>query len=372
MKHRAAMIAVATLIVLAIVVCVGSGLFNQIVTLPSPTTTPAGQEAIFPTPATVAPLPRTISTPLPSAPTAPAVTGTRGLYVEPDDGRAPVIDEIDQAQHSIDLTIYLLTDAQVISALTRAEARGVEVRVILEEHPFGGNSDQAVVAGKLRDAGIEVRWGSSRFRFTHAKFMVIDRQVAIITTQNLSAASFSGNREFGVVTTVPADVEEAARIFAGDWSGDPSPVTGALVVSPDNSRERLLGLIGSAKTSIDLYAEVIRDPAMMDALTGAARRGVRVRVLITNNKDEGNREAAAKLTADGVEVGLVKGLYIHAKMILVDNARAFVGSENLTATSLDANREVGLVLAEPPLVGRCAATFRRDWSQAIPFSQASS
>lgn len=372
MKHRAAMIAVAVLVVLAIVVCVGSGLFNRVVTLPSPTTAPGSQEAIFPTPATVAPIPRTVATPLPSATVAPPVSGTRGLYVEPDDGHAPVIDEIDQAQRSIDLTIYLLTDAQVINALTRAEARGVEVRVILEEHPFGGGSDQSVVASKLRDAGIDVRWGSSRFRFTHAKFMVIDHQVAIITTQNLSASSFKANREFGVISTVPADVDEAARIFAGDWSGDPSPVTGPLVVSPDNSRDRLLALIGSAQTSIDLYAEVIRDPTMMDALTAAARRGVRVRVLITDNKDEGNREAAAKLTADGVEVRMVKKLYIHAKMILVDGARAFAGSENLTATSLDANREVGMILAEPPLVQRCAATFRRDWSQAIPYEQASS
>lgn len=374
MNRRWTTIAIAILFVLAIVVCVGSGAFNDAVHIgPPPTQTT--QAGIFPTPAGVAILPRTIATPLPSsaavAPSSTAVAvakGTRGLYVEPDDGHAPVIDEIDHAQRTIDLTIYLLTDANVISALSRAESRGVQVRVILEQHPYGGGSDQNVVASTLRDAGIEVRWGASQFTFTHAKYMVIDGEVAIITTQNLSKSSFTANREFGVVTTVPSDVAEAQRIFNADWTGHPGPISGPLVVSPDDSRARLKELIASAHVSIDLYAEVIRDPGMMTALADAARRGVRVRVLITDNTDVGNRDAATTLANAGVQVRLVKRLYIHAKMILVDNARAFVGSENLTATSLDNNREVGMILSEPPLIQRCAATFNRDWSQAVAFA----
>lgn len=364
MKHRWTAIAVAILIVLAIVVCVGSGVFNDVVHIAPPPTRNV-QVGLNPTPAAAATLPRAVATPLPSGTIAPPETGTRGLYVEPDDGHAPVIDEIDHAQASVDLTIYLLTDADVISALTRAEARGIRVRVILEQHPYGGSSNQDVVAGNLRDAGIDVRWGATRFTFTHAKYMVIDGRIAVIMTQNLSKSSFTVNREFGVVTTVPSDVAEAARIFAADWESNPATISGPLVVSPDDSRQRLTDLIASAHTSIDLYAEVVRDPDMMTALADAARRGVKVRVLITDNNDVGNREAAATLANDGVEVRLVKGLYIHAKMILVDNARAFVGSENMTDTSLDANREVGVILSEPPLIQRCAATFTRDWSQAV-------
>jgi phosphatidylserine/phosphatidylglycerophosphate/cardiolipin synthase-like enzyme len=73
------------------------------------------------------------------ATTAPAAitpdSGVRGLFVEPDDGREPVLAELQAAETSIDLLIYLLTDNEIFDALAKAESRGVEVRVILEQHP---------------------------------------------------------------------------------------------------------------------------------------------------------------------------------------------------------------------------------------------
>jgi cardiolipin synthase len=139
-----------------------------------------------------------------------------------------------------------------------------------------------------------------------------------------------------------------------------------LVVSPDNSRAELGEIIGEATSSLDLYAEVVRDPAMMTALTEAEQRGVAVRLLLTDENDEANLEVAARLARGGVEIRLVDRLYIHAKLVLADGDRVFVGSQNFTATSLDANRELGLVIAEPVVVDRAEAIFARDWIQAIP------
>ena len=53
---------------------------------------------------------------------------------------------------------------------------------------------------------------------------------------------------------------------------------------------------------------------------------------------------------------------MHAKLILVDGARACVGSENFSPTSLDANRELGIVLADPAAIATLSAAFEHDWS----------
>src|SRR3954452_8248408 len=70
-------------------------------------------------------------------PSTTSQSGVRGVFVEPEDGRNPVLEELNAANSSIDVMIYLLSDRDVMSALGRAESRGVQVRVILEHDPFG-------------------------------------------------------------------------------------------------------------------------------------------------------------------------------------------------------------------------------------------
>lgn len=298
-------------------------------------------------------------------PTTQTRAGIVGLFVQPEAGRAPILEEIDAARASITLEIYLLSDEEIIAALERAAARGVRVRVILEEQPFGGARNQPVVFERLGRAGIEVRWDNPAFRFTHIKTFVVDGRTALVMNQNLTRTSFTGNREFGVITTRPADVAQAAAIFESDWRRGAEPEPGPLIVSPTTSRPELLALIDGATRTLDLYAEVVRDPEIMDALAAAERRRVAVRLVMSGDLDgtDDNAEERAELTAAGVEVRLARGgLYIHAKMILADGRRAYVGSQNFTATSLDQNRELGMILTDPNSLGLLARTFANDFA----------
>jgi phosphatidylserine/phosphatidylglycerophosphate/cardiolipin synthase-like enzyme len=296
-------------------------------------------------------------------------SGTVGLFVQPEDGRAPILDEIEEARESIALEVYLLSDNETIAALERAARRGVEVRVILEEDPFGGAGNQPEVFERLRQAGIDVRWDNPAFRFAHVKTFVVDGDVAIVMNQNLTVSSFTRNREFGVVTTRSAEVAQAAAIFEADWDRAAEPADGPLIVSPTTSREDLLGLISGAKRTLDIYAEVVRDPEIMAAIAGAERRGVAVRLIMSGDLDgtDDNAEERAELAAAGVDVRLARGgLYIHAKMVLADGARAFVGSQNFTATSLDQNRELGVFLTDRASLSRLARTFEEDFAEGQP------
>jgi cardiolipin synthase A/B len=287
-----------------------------------------------------------------------------GVFIEPGDGRAPLLDEIQSARHSIDLEVYIVTDDVILQSLEEAQRRGVEVRVILEEQPFGGGGGQDAVFARLESAGIAVRWGNPVFRFAHIKMMVVDEAVAIIMNQNLTPSAFRSNREFGVVTNRLDAVQTAAAIFEADWTRGAEPDPGPLVVSPTNAREQLLALVRGARVSLDVYAEVLRDPQLLDALAAAAERGVRVRIIISPTADFAAE--VAELAASGVEIRLSSSLYIHAKLIVADGERAFIGSQNLSATSLDQNRELGIVVDDPVNLSRLTRTFAIDFRAAAP------
>ncbi|CAN5820690.1 hypothetical protein BH24CHL3_BH24CHL3_03940 [soil metagenome] len=290
-----------------------------------------------------------------------------GLFVEPDDGHPPVIREIDSASCTVDVSIYILSDDVTIEALGNAVDRGIRVRVMLEEHPFGGGGGQIEVRERLELLGIEVRWSASDIRFSHAKYIVIDRQTALFMNQNLTASAFTSNREFGVTTTDRASVAQAQTVFDRDWDHDPlDDPDGPLIVSPTNSRARYLELIGGAERSIDFYAEVIRDVEIVDAIEDAAARGVQVRLIVDASFDEVTQEFAIQLYNSGAEIRLAETLYIHAKLMVIDGDLAIVGSQNFTSTSLDDNRELAIAIEDPTLLARCLVIFERDWVRSIP------
>ncbi len=103
---------------------------------------------------------------------------------------------------------------------------------------------------------------------------------------------------------------------------------------------------------------------MEDALIAAAKRGVSVQVMLPQPSSGGASADVTRLTQGGVQVYYTTKLYMHAKMILADGARAFVGSENFSAQSLDGNRELGVLVADPAALARITSTFQLDWSTA--------
>jgi len=344
-RHRWQWWWIALLIV--VLVATGAALWSRQSATPPPAAAPSSAEV--PHPGETAALPVT------------------GIFIQPGDGRAPLLDEIQAARHSVDLEVYLLTDEVILQSLEDAQRRGVGVRVILEEHPFGGGGGQEEIFTRLENGGIAVRWGNPVFRFSHIKMMVVDEAVTVIMNQNLTQSAFTANREFGVVTDEPDAVRAAAAIFAADWTRSAEPDPGPLVVSPTNAREQLLALVVGARVSLDLYAEVLRDPQVLDALAAAAERGVRVRIIVSPSADFAAE--VDELTAAGVDIRLSNSLYIHGKLIVADGARAFIGSQNLSATSLDQNRELGIIIDDPVNLARLTRTFAIDFQAAVPLER---
>ncbi len=302
-------------------------------------------------------------------PPAQAQTGTTGaihLLVEPQAGMAPVDRYLRSANRTVDLEMYELADPVVESILAADAARGVRVRVILDQAYI--EDENLAAFAYLRDHHVAVRWAPSRFDLDHEKAAVIDDSTALIMTMNLTARYYATTRDVVVVDTQPADVDAIEATFDGDWAagGAPTPPAGRDLLWSPGAERALVALIDSARTSIDVENEEMADALVTDALVAAAHRGVRVVVVMT--ADPSWDRALDTLTADGVEVRTYpdepSALYIHAKVVVVDSGRAdgraFVGSENFSVASLLYNRELGIVTARPDLVDELAEMVLKD------------
>ena len=310
-------------------------------------------------------------TPIAQANQPAAPSSVEGIYILPDDGPGPLIAELDAARESIWIEVYLLTNEDVLSALFRAKDRGVDVRVLLEKDPFGGSNTQDEVFTTLGEGGIEVRWDESERRFSHVKMIVVDRRVALVMNLNLTYSGLNRNRELAVITTDPAKVEHAVRIFENDWNGDLGSIPGALIISPDTSRQAILGLVDQARTSLDIYAEVIADAEFIEAVRAALDRGVQVRIVMTQSYGQDlMAEPVGELVRSGALLHAVSDPYIHAKLLLADGQTALIGSQNFTATSLDQNREVGTTASVPSNIERLQRVFDRDFAIGAPIMAA--
>lgn len=310
----------------------------------------------------------------PSAPASTTVAqvpaaqeSVEGVLVLPEDGPSALIEELDAAQSSISIEVYLLTDDSINSALFRARDRGVAVRVLLEEDPYGGSNQQQEIFDTLTEGGVQVRWNPGTNRFSHVKMIVVDQRVAMVLNLNLTYSALNKNREFGVITTDPAVVDHASRIFENDWQEESGSIPGPLIISPDTSREAILGLLDSAKETIDIYAEVITDTEFVDAINSAIDRGVHVRIIMTQAAGEDLlTEPVGETVRHGAQLHVLADPYVHAKLILIDGERALIGSQNYTPTSMDQNREVGVIISSPANIQRLQRAFEKDFSMGVP------
>ena len=288
------------------------------------------------------------------------------LIIEPSAGFSPVYGLINGARRSIDVTMYEFVDTTAEHDLAAAAKRGVQVHVILDEREKNLNSNTFSYLSSHR---VKVVWSSSRFTYTHQKTLIIDGSKAVIMTANLTSEYYSTSRDFLVIDTNRADVAAITTVFEADFARRAvRPGDGAdLVWSPTDSQDKLLALINGATSSLRIYSEEMGDTTVENALVRAAKRGVDVQVC-GENEDGEYDSAYAKLARAGIQVSYYSsstGFYIHGKVIEADygtgHARMFVGSENFSRTSLDDNRELGLIISDPAVLSAMARTFAADF-----------
>lgn len=311
------------------------------------------------------------------------------LAIEPGAGPRAVLDLLAAARRSVWMEMYLLTDERAIDALAGRAQAGCDVRVLLEPTPYRDETANVDAYRALAAAGVSVRWSSQEFTYTHAKAFTIDHERLVVMTLNLSGSGLSGNREYLAVDDDPTDVAAADTLFQADASAagatptTPAPAQGAslgpteraqdrslptrLVTSPGGSRAALGTLVAEAARTLHVETEEVTDGSIVGALVAARARGVTVTFVWPGPADAGGR--LAKLSAAGAIIRATSTPSIHGKAMVADGVRAYVGSANLSPTSLDSNREIGLLLdggGDLSAAARLASTIADDAARGVP------
>ncbi len=289
------------------------------------------------------------------------------LGVLPDESEKPYVDLLSSAQKSIRVLGYQMGYGGILDTLKAKASAGVDVRVILD------GQTQIDVNGKyktmLEAAGAKVEWSDPQFSYMHAKVLVVDDREAIVSTGNYSLSFINKERNYLARLTEAQDVSDLAKLFDADWTRTaPDLSCTRLVVSPVNSRQRLVDLIKSAKKTIYIESMQFSDSAIKQAVMERKAAGVDVEALLASPSwISENATQAPILMQASIPTRWMSNPAVHVKSIIVDGTYAYLGSENVSYTSLSHNREVGIILSDAGDIATMTDTFQKDWASATSF-----
>ncbi len=302
---------------------------------------------------------------------------TRTLIVLPDDGIRPVTAAIAGAKESILVKMFLFSEPRLIRALIAARKRGVKIRVMLNPARRSGKSENRDARRRLKAGGILARDTHPEFDVSHEKSMVIDGAVAFVKSHNWAPKNFGGTRDYAVITRDPDEVAEVMEGFEADWKRERfNPKDPLLIWCRGNGRARIARFIEGAKKELLLQNERYQDPTIVERLVAAHSRGVKVKLMslpphALKEKKVLEGVAGLRVMGDvGIKIHKLKGLHLHAKMLLADGKRAIVGSMNIAPGSFDSRRELAIEIDDKHIVKRLRKVFEEDWknSKAIDLS----
>ncbi len=276
------------------------------------------------------------------------------LLVEPDAGIGPLVAELKKARFTIDTTIFRFDLAEIEQALQAAVTRGVKVRALVAHTNSGGEKLLRKLELRFLDHGITLARSDDDLVRYHGKMLVIDRAVLVLMLFNYTRLDTARSRSFAVTTRNPRLVAEALKLFEADMARQPyAPALDAFVVSPENSRPVLADFIKGARQTLLVYDPKLTDRMMIRLLEERAKKGVEVRII---------GKVGKRATILGAEK--LPGMRLHARVIIRDGRRAFLGSQSLRQLELDARREIGIVVDDAAVLRDLASVFESDWTSA--------
>jgi cardiolipin synthase len=297
----------------------------------------------------------------------------RSLVVLPDDSAKPILDAIGTASKSLQVKMFVFSDAALVDAVLAAQRRGVTVRVMLNPARRSGEVDNEHTRQELRRGGIDVVDSNPNFQLTHEKSMVVDETTAFVKSFNWATKNLTETRDYAVVTSHKREVREIADCFDADWHRQAfDPGERSKLVWCPGGREKIARFIDEAEHTLFVQNERYQDTVVIEHLVRANRRGVKVHVMARpphTLKMEKLVEGVGGLRIMndvGIKVHKLRHLKLHAKMLLADGVAAMVGSINLAPGSLDERRELAIDVRDDEMVEQLERIVHHDWKHSHP------
>ncbi len=349
---------------------------------------------------------------------APISLGNRvRLLVDGPATHAAMFDAIDGARRSVDVESYIIEDDEVgrrlADALVRKRAEGLDVNLLYDS--LGSIGTPAEFFERLRQAGVRVcefnpvspwrarvPWNVNHR--DHRKILVVDGQRGFTGGINFSsvysAGSFSprralpdakrGWRDTHVELQGPA-VGQLLALYDDTWrrqrcearparpaaavpvsQGKAAQVIGSGPLSgPSRMYVAFLSALRHAERTIYLtQAYFVPDQRTLDALVGAAGRGVDVRMVLPSFSDfwaplSAGRSHYDALLTGGVRIFERQEALLHAKTAVIDGVWSTVGSANLDWRSFVHNEEANVVVFDATFGREMTDLFEADLARSV-------
>jgi cardiolipin synthase len=313
-------------------------------------------------------------------------------------------DAILAAESSVNMEAYIFEQGEAAKMLVEAmvdRARaGVEVRLTLDwvgsvMMVFGTPLQQ------LREAGCQVQFyqGLRWYRFhrmnnrTHRELLVIDGRVAFTGGAGVADQWLHPHHRRAAWRDTMARIEgpivaALQGVFAENWlecCGEiltsprhwpplqsAGPTEAMLVKSSPSDRSTASRvvfqmLIEGAVSSVDIQTPYfLPDRALRRALIRAARRGVRVRVIVPGKYSDqrlvrlASRRMYRELLQGGICLYEYRPAMTHVKALMVDDGWAVIGTTNVDNRSFEHNDEVNVAFRDAAVTGRLRRDFEAD------------
>ena len=358
---------------------------------------------------------------------SPLVIGNKATLLQ--DGPATykaMFAAIRRARHHVNLETYIIEDDEVgrdfTDLLVAMKRKGVRVSVIYDS--VGSIGTPKEFFDYLRDNDVSVlefnpvnplavrkEWLLNNR--DHRKLLIVDGRIAFLGGINISNVYSSGSapsgkklakkkakakgaaapwRDTHVQVEGPV-VAEFQKLFMQTWEkqgGEPladanyfpkleargRDIVRAVGSASDEAYSRiyvtLASAINSAESQIHITnAYFVPDEQLLEALQGAARRGVDVKLILPSHTDfwavfHAGRAHYTKLLKAGVKIYERQGPLLHSKTASIDGVWSCVGSTNLDWRSFLHNNEIDAVVLGDEFAAQMQAMFERDLAKSVP------
>ncbi|MBI1174594.1 MAG: cardiolipin synthase ClsB [Sideroxydans sp.] len=317
-----------------------------------------------------------------------------------------LVAEIDAATESVYLETYIYaadgSGRMVADALQRAARRGVSVHLLLDG--FGSAEFPQRWRAELQASGVQVlvfrpqiSWLTlrrKRLRRLHRKLALVDGHVAFIGGINIIDDTSDGTDVPRLDYAVEVQGETVERIHASmrrlwvmvTWISFRKrhehdklrlllPVATqdkVAFVFRDNLRHHndiqqayLNAIAGAQREIVIANAYFLPGRNFRLALMGAARRGVRVVLMLQGRMDHPLLHYATQFLYDellgaGLEIHEYHASFMHAKVAVIDGSWSTVGSSNIDPFSLWLAREANLVIRDTGFAATLRASLQQE------------